>query len=428
LNTNTNAKINDVFENVIGYDSQKLDLSRFIDILNNEKKYNKIGVKTPVSILLYGDPGLGKTMISKCLLNGLNRPTFILRKDESKENMVDAINKVFEDAFKESSAAVLLDDVDKFSDNDSDHPNSEEFITIQTWIDRAKNSHVFIILTANSIDELPDSLLRRGRIDKHFEFKQPNREDSEKIIKYYLSQKKNCGEMDYQEITDLFQDMSPVEIESYINEAAIYTGYDNKTAIDMDDIIRVYLHSVCKVPEVLNKEKEEFLEEASYFNAGTVVVQELNEPGSVCLCSVLNNYNGLDGTTVTVRDKNYWFDKKYMENRIMMLLAPRASYELKYGTTDIDSDKLIDRAYYIIKRFVEDYGCDGMSHMCLPHMEPTEQLRSYNENQVLLHLSTYYDKTKKLLTNHRDLLDNVAAALQDKKTLRRKDISVLMGY
>ena len=51
------------FDKVIGYDDIKAELKRFCDVLKNPEKYKKLGVTMPKGILLYGDPGLGKSLI-----------------------------------------------------------------------------------------------------------------------------------------------------------------------------------------------------------------------------------------------------------------------------------------------------------------------------------------------------------------------------
>lgn len=180
------------FEKVIGYASVKLELERICDLMKNQEKYHKLGVKTPKGLLIYGEPGVGKTLISNCFVEASGRKCFICKKDEPDGDFVKKIKKIFDDAKQNEPSIVLLDDIDKYANEDEKHKNAEEFITVQSCIDDVKNNEVFVLATANDLDNLPNSLLRVGRFDKQIKMYNPTGEDAVAIINYYLNQKKLC--------------------------------------------------------------------------------------------------------------------------------------------------------------------------------------------------------------------------------------------
>ena len=51
------------FEDVIGYDHQKQELKTICDILKDPGKYKAVGVRPPHALMIYGAPGLGKTLM-----------------------------------------------------------------------------------------------------------------------------------------------------------------------------------------------------------------------------------------------------------------------------------------------------------------------------------------------------------------------------
>ncbi len=104
--------------------------------------------------------------------------------------------------------------MDKFANEDSAHCNADEYVTIQSCIDEYKGRGLFVLATANDIDDLSDSLLRAGRFDRVMEIKPPWRKDAEDIIKHYLSKKK------------VVQDLEVSRSDSYtIRQEAVHVGY-----------------------------------------------------------------------------------------------------------------------------------------------------------------------------------------------------------
>ena len=50
------------FQDIIGYEAIKNELMQICDMIHNKEKYTAFGAKLPKGIMLYGEPGLGKTM------------------------------------------------------------------------------------------------------------------------------------------------------------------------------------------------------------------------------------------------------------------------------------------------------------------------------------------------------------------------------
>ncbi len=119
------------FDKIIGYEAIKMELRRFCDVLRNPGRYEKLGVKMPSGILLSGEPGLGKTLMAKCFITESGCRVFTLRKEKPNGDFVNEIQNTFEKARAEAPSIVFLDDMDKYANEDKQHKNAEEFVTIQ---------------------------------------------------------------------------------------------------------------------------------------------------------------------------------------------------------------------------------------------------------------------------------------------------------
>ena len=409
------------FKFVVGYEPIKMELERIIDIMNNPQKYKALGVTTPRGVLLDGKPGLGKTLMANCFIRASGRKAFVCRKDKPNGDFVKEIKAVYEKAKENAPSIVFLDDMDKYANEDEKHQNAEEYVTIQSCIDETKNSEVFTIATTNDLRNLPDSLLRAGRIDKRFTLKNPNVKDLEEIVKYYISKKKFVGKIDAKQIAIILNGCSCAELETIINEAGIYAGFENRECIDMNDIIRASMRVIFRAPEVLSNEQQKYIKEIAYHEAGHAVVAEVLEPQSVNIVSVKKYSGDIGGVTSYYQDEGYFYDKKYMENRVISLLAGKAATEIVFGKVDIGAGEDIRRAMRITQRFVDDY-C-SYSFDCYEFLDSiSNEFLERKERKIYCEIERYYQMAKKLLIQNREFLDKIATALIEKETIITQDV------
>ena len=413
------------FNRVIGYKDVKVELERIVDMMVNPDKYRDLGVRTTRGLLLYGEPGVGKTLMAKCLLKASKRKSFTVRKDAPDGDFVKLIKSTFDKAKDEAPSIVFLDDIDKFANEDKHHKNAEEFVTIQSCIDDCKDDEVFVIATANELECLPNSLLREGRFDKNIEIEAPKGKDAEDIIKYYLSSKKIDKNLDYKEIARFLNGKSCASLETVINEAGVYAAYENKKCIDMDDIIRAFMRVVYDAPEAVKNEDSKYLRQIAVHEAGHTVIGEVLEPESVNIVTVKKHSSSIGGFTSYEQDKDYFMSKHFMENRVMSLLGGKAAVELVYGVTDVGCNNDLHRAFDITERFVDDYCGYGFNYWEGIGRKSSDNLMERKENFIQNEIERYFQMAKKILIENREFLDKLADSLVDKKTLVYQDIQAI---
>jgi len=411
------------FKNIIGYESVKLELERIIDCINNKEKYSSLGVKIPKNLLLLGEPGVGKTSIAIAFINSLNRNKYIIRKNKPEGEFVNEINKIMTEAIKNAPSVVLLDDLDKFSNNDDTHRNSDPFISIQAYIDECKDKDVYIIATTNSVRDMPLSLIRPGRFEGRIQIENPTLKDSIKIVKYYLSDKQVSNDIDYEEIARILDGGTCALLEDVINEAGLIAGFNGRKLIIMDDIIKASLRVIYNAPENFENKTEYQLKTAAYHEAGHTVVAEVLEPGSVNLVSIVNYYGNKGGLTSQTNDDNYWYRLDKMENRVVVLLAGKAATELSLNIIDTGVSSDIDRAKIILSRIQNDYGVNNFINI---EDSSSEAIKNRIEIWKEIKINEYYREAKNILFNNKDKLEMIVKELINKKTITRKDINKIM--
>lgn len=180
------------FDKIIGYEDVKAELIRLCDVIKNGEKYKALGVAPIGGLLLDGDPGVGKTLMANCFIKESGRKAYVCRKNKPDGEFVNEIKNTFFEAMENAPSIILLDDMDKFANEDNYHINAEEYVTVQSCIDEVKGKDVFVLATTNGTENFPKSLLRAGRFDTMIEVKAPEGKDAVDIVKYYLSMKKSC--------------------------------------------------------------------------------------------------------------------------------------------------------------------------------------------------------------------------------------------
>lgn len=411
------------FEAVIGYESIKKELERICDIIKYPEKYTRLGVKSPSGLLLYGAPGVGKTTMAKCFIEACGVKTFTCRKSKPDGDFVNEISRTFDEAKNAAPSIVFLDDMDKFSNNDNVHRNSEEYVAIQSCIDDISGSGVFVLATANDLNNLPTSLLRTGRFDKKIEVKNPSGKEAEKIIAYYLGQKHFVTDVDVHQIARILCGKSCADLETVINEAGIYAGFAGREYIDMDDMIRACIRVIFNAPESLDGYGNEILEKIAYHEAGHAVVAEILEPESVSLVSICTRDNKYGGVTSIYQTEESFFSMQNMENRVRVLLAGKAAIEVKYGEVDVGANNDLQRAFEIVSRFVTVYCSTSFDR--LETRKSSSALIERKEMQVNAEIERYYAEARKILIQNRQFLDKLSASLVEKKTIIAKEIEAV---
>ena len=408
------------FDKIIGYKDVKAELIRLCDVIKNGEKYKALGVAPVGGLLLDGEPGVGKTLMANCFIKESGRTAFVCRKNKPDGEFVNEIKNTFNEAANNAPSIILLDDMDKFANEDGFHRNAEEYVTVQSCIDEVKGKEVFVLATTNGTDNLPDSLLRAGRFDAIIEVKAPEGQDAVDIVKYYLSMKKSVSEVNAEDVARLLTGKSCAELETVINTAGQYAGYAEKEYIDMDDITRACLRVIYDAPESTAPHNKTVLERVAYHEAGHTVAAEILESGSVDLVTVRGNTGNVGGFTAYHSPDEYWASKKCMENRVIAILAGKAATEVVFGETDTGANSDLHRAFDIVKRFVDDYCSYGFGYWV--DRDNSQTLIARKEDRVIADLENYYAAAQKLLVENRAFLDNVAKKLQAKDTLVYSEI------
>lgn len=408
------------FDQVIGYEPIKEEMLQVCDMIRNPEAYRRMGAILPRGMILYGNPGLGKTLMAKAFIQESGLPVITIRKSKGKDNLLKKIEKAFREAAEQAPAIVFLDDMDKFANEDRGHCDADEYVAIQAGIDDVKDRNVFVLATANDYGKLPRSLRRCGRFDRKIEFNSPSAEDAEKIMSYYLQNKKLDPSVNIGDLFRMLDYESCAVLETVLNEAAIYAAYARKETIDTGDLIRAVLRKAYESPKSYRKMSDEDIRKIALHEAGHAVICEALLPGGVGLISVRAGEGETGGLMHRCRDTA---DR---EQNILISLGGKAATEIYHpnnAATGCSAD--ITKAKKIICNQLEENAAMGfalLEYNTNDYNSMSEAQRSRIETAIHAELEHYMMQTREILLQHRPFLEKLTDELVQKETLLYSDV------
>ena len=223
---------NESLKDVGGMDNLKEWLNK--RQLAYDKEARDWGLKEPKGLLLLGVPGCGKSLIAKSIASSWNMP--LLRLDVGKvfQGIVgsseDNIRKAIATAEAVAPCVLWIDEIEKglsgvqSSGATDGGVTSRIFSTILTWM-QEKTAPVFVVATANNINQLPPELLRKGRFDEFFFVDLQSQKEKENIFSIHLQKnRQNVSSFALDILAQKAEGFNGAEIEECIKEA-MFTAY-----------------------------------------------------------------------------------------------------------------------------------------------------------------------------------------------------------
>ena len=199
-----------------------------------DKEARDWGLKEPKGLLLLGVPGCGKSLIAKSIASSWNMP--LLRLDVGKvfQGIVgsseDNIRKAIATAEAVAPCVLWIDEIEKGLSGVQSRGatdggvTSRIFSTILTWM-QEKTAPVFVVATANNINQLPPELLRKGRFDEIFFVDLPSQKEKENIFSIHLQKnRQNVSSFALDILAQKAEGFNGAEIEECVKEA-MFTAY-----------------------------------------------------------------------------------------------------------------------------------------------------------------------------------------------------------
>ena len=235
------------FDDVVGMDNLKRDMTQVMKIMQNPAAYAAKGIRMPKGILLEGEPGNGKTLFAKALA-GEAKVNFIPAKATDFESMFMAIGPMkvkllFRKARRRAPCIVFIDEFDgigtvrNYSGSAIETENTRIVTALLNELDGFEPTNGVLVLAAtNSIQALDPALIRPGRFDARFRVPYPDYNARVQLAAMYSKGKNPASECTPEAIAKMTDGYSCAKIESVLNRAALIAGQENRTEYTLADV------------------------------------------------------------------------------------------------------------------------------------------------------------------------------------------------
>ena len=429
------------FADVAGQDEAKESLVEIIDFLHNPQKYAAIGAKLPKGVLLVGPPGTGKTLLAKAVAGEASVPFFSISGSDFVEMFVGVgasrVRDLFQQAAKVAPAIIFIDEIDaigrtrdsKFGGNDEREQTLNQLLAEIDGFDSSKG--VVILAATNRPEILDKALLRAGRFDRRIIVDRPNLAGRYQTLRVHTKNIKLAEDVDLHKIAQATAGAVGADLANLVNEAALRAVRLGRKAVNQQDLLTSFelvIAGTEKKGTVLTDTEKRIV---SYHEVGHALVAALQKHSQpVSKITIVPHTSGALGYTMQMpEEEKFLSSREELIVELQTMLGGRAAEQVVFGIATTGASNDIERATELARKMVTQYGMsDKLGLMALstvsnPYLDGSTMMNcadstsSAADEEIHKLLMDCYEDAKRLLTEHRALLDEIAMYLLTKETI-----------
>ena len=437
-------------EDVIGMEEVKQEITEFIDFINNNEKYVNIGSKMPKGALFQGPPGTGKTLMARAIAGECGIPFISVSGSDFNEVFVglgqSRIRKLFELARKQSPCIIFIDEIDamgrsrKGNNSIGGHDDRENTLNrLLVEMDGfEQNEKIIIFAATNRADVLDSALLRPGRFDRKLTFNLPEKSERKDMFEYYLKKIK----VEPEEVDEISTELSRAslgftgaDISNICNESSIIAVRENNEQIKLEHLRKaidyVLLGPERRAVKVTPKENQIIAHHESGHAFMSYVLKHTTLPIKVSIVPRGKSALGFSQSEVPETKLN---SKNQLLDTMCVMIGGRTAEKIFFDDITTGAHDDLKKINHIAYEYITTYGMDDDELQNMYYEENggfTKKISDNTNDKIDIAIRELikecYDKTFKIITDHKDLVEKMANMLLEKETLYTDDLKELFG-
>lgn len=446
----TNLKVR--FSDVAGAEEEKEELAEVVEFLKSPKKFSNLGARIPKGVLLVGPPGTGKTLFAKAVAGEAGVPFFSVSGSDFVEMYVGVgasrVRDLFDLAKRNQPCIIFIDEIDAVGRQrgaglGGGHDEREQTLNqILVQMDGFEtNEGVIVMAATNRADILDNALLRPGRFDRQIYVNLPDVKGREQILKVHARNKPLAPDVNFKVIARMTSGFSGADLANLLNEAAILAARAGKNMIGnlelYEGINKVIMGPQKKSRVVTEADKKC----TAYHEAGHAILAKLCEHcDNVHEVSIIPRGMAAGYTLTRPESDDNDMTVNKLNDFICMALGGRVAEEIVIQDVSAGASNDIKRVTQIARKMVTEWGMSSrLGPIAYASDGPVfigrdfEERNTYSEEtagiideEVKAIVSAAYERAKKLLSEHRSVLDNMARVLVERETIYTTEVDMLM--
>ncbi|MGA8847923.1 MAG: ATP-dependent zinc metalloprotease FtsH [Nocardioides sp.] len=438
------------FADVAGCDEAIEELGEIKEFLQEPAKFQAVGAKIPKGVLLYGQPGTGKTLLARAVAGEAGVPFYAISGSDFVEMFVGVgasrVRDLFEQAKENAPAIVFIDEIDAVGRHrgagmGGGHDEREQTLN-QLLVEMDGfdvRGGVILIAATNRPDVLDPALLRPGRFDRQISVDAPDLGGRTKILQVHSRGKPLDADIDLVTVARRTPGFSGADLANVLNEAALLaarTGRKSITDGDLDEAIDRVIAGPQRRTRLMS-EKEKLI--TAYHEGGhALVAAALPGTDPVHKITILPRGRALGYTMVLPDEDKYSQTRSEMLDKLAYMLGGRAAEEMVFHDPTTGAGNDIEKATSMARAMVTQYGMTerlGAIKLGDSGGEPflgrdmghqrdySEDVAAIVDEETKKFLAAAHQEAYDILEDNRHVLDALVLELLDKETLDKAQVA-----
>jgi cell division protease FtsH len=442
------------FSDVAGADEAVEELQEIVEFLREPAKFLAVGAKIPKGVLLYGQPGTGKTLLARAVAGEAGVPFYSISGSDFVEMFVGVgasrVRDLFEQAKANAPAIVFVDEIDAVGrhrgaglggGHDEREQTLNQLLVEMDGFDVKTN--VILIAATNRPDILDPALLRPGRFDRQIAVENPDMIGRHKILQVHGQGKPMAAGVDLLAVARRTPGFTGADLANVLNEAALLTARSDKKLIDdtvLDEAIDRVIAGPQKRTRIMSAKERKI---TAYHEGGhALVAAGMNHLDPVTKVTILPRGRALGYTMVMPVDDKYSTTRNEILDQLAYALGGRVAEEIIFHDPTTGAANDIEKATAMARKMVTEYGMServGAIKLGRSQGEPflgrdygherdySEQVAAVVDEEVRKLIDAAHDEAWHVVNDNRKILDHLVLELLEKETLNAQELATIFA-
>jgi cell division protease FtsH len=442
------------FADVAGADEAVEELHEIKEFLAEPAKFQAVGAKIPKGVLLYGQPGTGKTLLARAVAGEAGVPFYSISGSDFVEMFVGVgasrVRDLFQQAKENAPAIIFVDEIDAVGrhrgaglggGHDEREQTLNQLLVEMDGFDVKTN--VILIAATNRPDILDPALLRPGRFDRQIAVEPPDMRGRDQILNVHAKGKPMAPDVDLAAVARRTPGFTGADLANVLNEAALLTARAGARLIDdraLDEAIDRVIAGPQKRTRLMSDKEKKI---TAYHEGGhALVAAAMRNTEPVTKITILPRGRALGYTMVLPQDDKYSTTRNEMLDQLAYALGGRVAEEIVFHDPTTGASNDIEKATGLARSMVTQHGMServgaiklgrssgevflgrDMGH----ERDYSEEVAGVVDDEVRRLIEAAHDEAWEALVENRAVLDSLVLALLERETLNRADLSEIFA-